>query len=267
MPVGAIEIGYRQFGNGPDLVVITGELCTMSLWGAEFPAKLSKHFRVTLFDNRGVGYSTDDVSVPMTIGLLADDTAGLIRALQLHRPDVLGWSMGGEIGLTLAVRNAGCIRRLVTTGADTGGRNVVPPSPEVQEVFSRPNPSIEQLLDVLFPANATAAKRRFIEQYRSIPQEPVSPVTGRRQAGAEADFMTTEGTWQGLNDVPTRMLVTHGSADVVAPPANADVIVRRAGPERAEKVIFGGAGHGMWFQEMDRFVALVVAFLAPDDRW
>lgn len=265
VPVGGIEIGYRQFGTGPDLVVITGELCTMSLWGTEFPAKLSNHFRVTMFDNRGVGYSTDDVSVPMTIRRLADDTAGLIRALQLRRPDVLGWSMGAEIGLTLSVRHREIIRRLVTTGADTGGRNVVLPSPDVQELFSQPDVSTEELLDVLFPPNAATAKRRFIEQYRSLPQEPVQPVTARRQAGAEARFMTTEETWEGLEHASTRMLITNGGVDVVVAPANADVIVQRAG-SAAEKVIFDGAGHAMWFQEMDRFVTQVVEFLEPDRR-
>lgn len=266
VPINGMEIGYRQFGSGPDLLVITGDTGTMSLWGTEFPGMLSAHFRVTLFDNRGVGYSTDDVSVPMTIQLLADDTAQLIRALHLRRPDVLGWSMGGEIGLTLSVRHPGILRRLVTTGADTGGRRAVPASNEVQDLFNQPNLTFEQLLNVMFPASAVAARRRFIEQYRSIPQESVSVETVRRQGEAEAIFTTSEETWTRLADVKTRMLITNGSSDIVTPPRNADIIVERVGSERAEKVIFSGAGHGMWFQEINRFVGLVVEFLRPSHR-
>ena len=32
------------------------------------------------------------------------------------------------------------------------------------------------------------------------------------------------------------------------------------------KVIFDGAGHGMWFQDMERFVNLVVRYLQPAKR-
>ena len=58
-------------------------------------AGLAAQRRVIVFDYRGVGGSTDDPSVPMTIDLLANDTAGLIRALHLRHADVLGLVAGG----------------------------------------------------------------------------------------------------------------------------------------------------------------------------
>jgi pimeloyl-ACP methyl ester carboxylesterase len=62
------------------------------------------------------------------------------------------------------------------------------------------------------------------------------------------------------------MLVTNGGEDAINPVANADVIVDRVGRKRARKVLFEGAGHGMWFQDMDRFVGLVVDYLEPARR-
>jgi pimeloyl-ACP methyl ester carboxylesterase len=54
----------------------------------------------------------------MTIPLLARDVAGLIRQLHLNRPIVTGWSMGGEIAITLAERDPGLMAGIVTSGGD-----------------------------------------------------------------------------------------------------------------------------------------------------
>ncbi len=261
-----IDIGYRQFGAGPDLLVVTGDTATMSLWGTTFPQLLSEHFRVTLFDNRGVVYSTDELSVPMTIPLLADDTAALVKALGLRRPDVLGWSMGGEIALTMAVRHPGVARRLVTTGGDTGGPHAIQPSDQIFEELNDPDIPPEDFLDLIFPASAPEARGAFAQQYVSIPQEQVSAETIVRQGEAETAFVRDNRTWKGLARVKTPMLVTFGSEDVVVPPENAAVIAKRVGRRHARTMRFDGAGHAMWFQDMDRFVDAVVAHLEPERR-
>ena len=99
-----IRVGYRQFGHGPDLLMVSGDTAPMTLWMPYLLKPLARDFTVTIFDNRGVGYSTDDPAQRMTVPLMARDTAGVIEALALRQPTVVGWSMGGEIGLTLAER-------------------------------------------------------------------------------------------------------------------------------------------------------------------
>jgi hypothetical protein len=94
VPVDGIRLGYRQFGQGPNLLMVTGDTAAMSLWTTYLLQPLAEHFRVTIFDNRGVGYSTDNVAVRLTVPLMARDTAGLIRALALTRVTLAGWSMG-----------------------------------------------------------------------------------------------------------------------------------------------------------------------------
>ena len=56
---------------------------------------------------------TADVDRPITYEQMADDTAELISLLELERPDVIGYSMGAGIGLQLAIRHPGALRRLV----------------------------------------------------------------------------------------------------------------------------------------------------------
>src|SRR5262245_43283753 len=182
-----IDIGYRQFGTGPDLVLIIGDTAAMSLWGTTFPQMLAQHFHVTMFDNRGVNYTTDETSKPMTIALLADDTAALIRGLGLRKPDVLGWSMGGEIALTMAVRHHGLARRIVTTGGDTGSKHAIQGPPAIMQELNDPSTPPEAFLDLIFPASASAAKAAFTQQYLAIPQEQVSVQTLIRQGQAESN--------------------------------------------------------------------------------
>src|SRR5450759_5942286 len=155
---GGITIGYRQFGSGPPLLLIAGEASSMVEWGPFLPHRLSRHFRVTMFDNRGVGYSTDQPARPLTIELMADDSAHLLGALGINKAIVVGWSTGGEIALSMAVRHPGKVRALVLSGATAGGPTAIQPSPKTEASFrSRGLSEAVGLLDSLFPASAHAA--------------------------------------------------------------------------------------------------------------
>jgi pimeloyl-ACP methyl ester carboxylesterase len=84
--------------------MVTGDTASMSLWMPYLLRPLARHFTVTIFDNRGVGYSTDDLARPLTVPLMARDTGALIEALGLVKPTLVGWSMGGEIGAQATAR-------------------------------------------------------------------------------------------------------------------------------------------------------------------
>jgi pimeloyl-ACP methyl ester carboxylesterase len=175
---------------------------------------------VTIFDNRGVGYSSDDLSRPITVPLMARDTAGLIEGLGLVDPTLVGWSMGGEIGLTLAEQKPSLLGALVTTGG--------------------------------------AATARFVRGFESVPQEKVSPRTLKRQEAAEEAFLRYSGTWRGLGSIKTPTLLTNGALDPGVPPINARRIQARVGG--SSLAIYAGAAHGMLFQDAERFAAEIVKF-------
>lgn len=101
----------------------------MSLWTTYLLQPLAAHFRVTIFDNRGGGYSSDDTSVPLSVPLMARDTAALITQLGVRTPTVAGWSMGGEIAITMAALHLGSIGRIVSSGGDAGSTNTIHPPP------------------------------------------------------------------------------------------------------------------------------------------
>jgi pimeloyl-ACP methyl ester carboxylesterase len=258
VPADGIAIGYRQFGTGPDLLMVMGDTGTMSDWTVDLLSRLGRHYHVTIFDNRGVGYTTDDTSVPDTIPLMADDTVALIKALGLRHPTLLGWSMGGEIGLTVAALHPGAISALVSTGGDLGGSRAVNTPPAVARELNSPRTTGPQLLDLLFPADATAARTAYIGQLGLIPPEKVGNGTLLRQYQAGQAYESFEGTWDELPDSTIPMLITNGSLDKITPPGNASIITQRA--KHAKLVMFPDAGHAMLVQDSGRFVSLVTQF-------
>ena len=260
VPVDGIKIGYRQFGHGPDLIMVQGDTAPMSLWMPYLLHPLARHFRVTIFDNRGVGYTSDDLSRAITVPLMARDTAGLIEALGLVHPTLVGWSMGGEIGLTLAEQKPFLLGTLVTTGGDAGSKNTVPPPPGLVRELANPHAGTNVFLGLLFPPtpNGVRATGRFVRGFESIPQEKVSARTLHRQEVAEERFLRYNRTWDDLGNIGTPTLLTNGALDPGVPPVNARRIQARV--VDSSVAIYAGAAHGMLFQDAERFAAEIVKF-------
>lgn len=259
--VGDISIGYRQFGAGAPLILIAGQNSGMNTWSVALPQRLAQRFRVTMFDNRGVGYSTDKAQDLLTIQLMADDTAGLLHALHITRANVLGWSTGGEIALALAVRHPDLVSALVLSGATAGGPSAIQSSPAIDAMLSsgRLQDEARLLSEYLFTPSGSAAMSDYVNGYLEVPEGGVSAEIKRRQGAAERAFARSNDVYDALPRITARTLVTNGGLDQLVPPGNARLIASRIPHARLE--IFEGAAHAMMFQEMDRFGALVESFL------
>jgi len=254
-----IPIGYRQFGHGPDLLLVTGDTAPMSLWMPYMLRPLAQHFRVTIFDNRGVGYTGDDPKVKLSVPLMARDTAALIDALHLRRPTVAGWSMGGEIALTMAALHIGTVGRIVTSGGDAGSRHTIPPPPGLITELANPD-NYTAALQLLFPDTAAGktAQQQFVSGFLTVPQETVSQTTLNRQARAETDFLKTSLVWNRLSRIRVPALITNGALDPGVPVANARRLAQKI--KGAKLSVYAGAAHGMMFQDAQRFATQVAKF-------
>ncbi len=121
--VNGIEIYYEAHGVGDPLLLIMGLGANTTNWWAQVP-DLSAAFRVITFDNRGAGRSTKP-NESYSIAQMADDTAGLLDALEVDSAHVFGMSMGGMIALQYALRHPERTRALVLGGTMTGGSGAV----------------------------------------------------------------------------------------------------------------------------------------------
>jgi 3-oxoadipate enol-lactonase len=104
---------------GAPVVVLSNSLGTnLSMWDAQIPS-LSARFRVMRYDTRGHGSSVVSQGGygPDTLGR---DVLGLLDALNITRVHFCGLSMGGAVGMWLALNAPERIDRLVL--ADTAAR-------------------------------------------------------------------------------------------------------------------------------------------------
>ncbi|HEY7983891.1 MAG TPA: alpha/beta hydrolase [Ktedonobacterales bacterium] len=101
-------------GASEPLVLLHGGTDTSHAWRAVVPL-LSARFRVLRPDSRGHG-RTDNPAGRLSYSLMAEDVAAFIRALDLGRPLVCGWSDGGQTALELAIEHSDVVRAVIATG-------------------------------------------------------------------------------------------------------------------------------------------------------
>ena len=106
-----VELAYQQMGEGPDLVMVHGLAASRAFWFLQYAMPLSQHFRVTLFDLRGHGYSSRPESGYDAISL-ADDLGGLLDHLNIAHCALVGHSYGGGVALEFAGRQPARVDRL-----------------------------------------------------------------------------------------------------------------------------------------------------------
>jgi pimeloyl-ACP methyl ester carboxylesterase len=106
-----LDIYVEQVGTGPDVLLIGGLGDTVESWQFQLDG-LAERYRVTAFDNRGAG-RTAMPDGPTTVETMADDAAGVLRALDIASAHVVGFSGGSIIAQELALRHPELVRSLV----------------------------------------------------------------------------------------------------------------------------------------------------------
>ena len=108
---------YGELGGSATtpLLLIPGAFMatsSMTSWVSAFAATRT----VIIFDQQGHG-RTPDTSRAMSYEQFADDAAALLRALNVERADVMGYSQGGGVALQLALRHPDLVDHLVSMSA------------------------------------------------------------------------------------------------------------------------------------------------------
>jgi pimeloyl-ACP methyl ester carboxylesterase len=108
---GDLNIWTEQVGTGPDVLLIGGLGDTVESWLLQLDG-LSDRYRLTAFDNRGTGRTAMPEGA-VTVEAMADDAAGVLRALDISSAHVAGFSGGSIISQELALRHPDLVRSLV----------------------------------------------------------------------------------------------------------------------------------------------------------
>jgi pimeloyl-ACP methyl ester carboxylesterase len=251
-------VGYRAIGTGPPLLLITGYGGTIDSWAPQFVDALAQHHHVITLDNAGIGKS-NNLSAPLTIDAMADQTSALIDALGLGRTDVLGWSMGSMIAQALTVLHPNQVRRLVLCAGFPGNGTTVQPARRELNAFESGDQ--QKVMAALFPADQTAAQNTYlaaISSYPAFPSAPTDVLAAQRHA-VDAWWAGTDpaGTRPATITVPT--LVADGTLDRLDPVANSQTLAKLI--HGAELRLYPDAGHAFLFQNQANVVPTIDSFL------
>lgn len=259
--VGELSMEYYVEGQGPPLLMIMGLGGQASSWGESFLEALRPRFRVIRFSNRGTGL-TDKPDAEYTIGMMADDAAGLLRELGIGRAHVLGISMGGMIAQELVLNHRELVQGLVLGCTTCGWEKGAPPSQEViaaimpQEGLS-PEEQVRKSWPVITTPEFLERGRDFLEEMLRKGLENPTPVYALlRQVAAIQAF----NTYERLPRIQAPTLVLHGDRDLLVPLENGRILAERIPGARLH--VLPGAGH-VFFWEFPREAAEAISrFLA-----
>jgi pimeloyl-ACP methyl ester carboxylesterase len=254
VPANGHVIGYRSFGRGSVVVLVQGYGGTIDNWDPRFLDLLARSHRVVVFDNRGIGRSTGTVN-GLSTRQMADDVAGLIGALHLGRPTVVGFSMGGVIAQQFAIDHPNSVSRLILVSTSPGG-----PESVSGPVTARTVPPFDwaKNLDLFFStARAGVAYTADINRRRSLERVPLAVAVA--QGLATGQSLASSYIWDRLPSLRVPALVTLGTQDRVVPPANGAIIAARI--PGANLVSFPGLRHGFFMERPDEFVPVLNRFL------
>ena len=138
LPINGLSLYYELYGElggaKPPLLLIPGAFMatgSMKVWAEAF----ARERAVIMFDQQGHG-RTPDTSRKMSYEQFAEDAAALLRALEVERADVMGYSQGGGVALQLAIRHPSLVGKLVSMSATFRKDGWYPAVPEGIESLS-----------------------------------------------------------------------------------------------------------------------------------
>lgn len=198
--VNGIRLYYEIHGKGRPVVLLHGGLGAIEMFGPNLAA-LAQNHQVIAVDLQGHG-RTADIDRPLSVELMADDVAALIKHLSLVRPDVMGYSLGGGVALLTAIRHPDAVGKLVV----------------VSTVFRR-NGFYPDILVQQAQVNAAAAdamkQTPMYQLYSSIAPRPQD---WPRLLGKIGDAMKKDFDFsKQISGIKAKTLIVAGDADIFPP--------------------------------------------------
>lgn len=256
--IGTDRIAYKVYGEGFPILMCMGYSGTMDLWQPEVIDKLSEHFKVITFDYPGMGYSTTH-NTSFTIRELADCAFDFIRAINIDKAHLLGWSMGTNVVLEFVLNYSDYSDNVILYAGDCGDTIAIFPPEWVVEIMTAKDTTPEALLSILFPPEWLAAHPDPEEYFPDI-EETANPEVVAMQWEALEKWNSQGGGVVGrLGSINKQLLLITGNQDVCTPTANSYILLDSV--TNSSLVLLQDCGHGAMYQMPHKFSDYILTFL------
>jgi 3-oxoadipate enol-lactonase len=260
LAVNGARVHYDETGSGPETIVFAHGL----LWSGRMyrfqVAHLKDRYRCITFDFRGQGRS-EVTRGGYDMDTLTEDAAALIGELGAAPCHFVGLSMGGFVGLRLAIRRPELLRSLILmeTAAD--------PEPRLNIPKYAAMAAAARLLGFGLLAEPVM-KIMFGEHFRhdaaraGLRREMKEELVGNHLTGATRATLGILGrrsVEEELGRITVPSLVLHGAADTAIAPSRARRMANRIAS--AKMVMIPRAGHTSTIEEPDAVNAALDEFL------
>jgi aminoacrylate hydrolase len=239
--------------NGEVLILSPGLGGSATYWAPNLAA-LAERYRILLYDHRGTGRSEPLPPGPTTVGAMAADVLGLMKALDVRRPHYLGHALGGLIGMEADL--AGALARLVVVN---GWATLDPHTARCfdarlallhgsgAEAYVRAQPIF------LYPAGWSSenSDRLDTEARHQLAQLPPVDTIERRITAARAFDL-----WLDLTE---NALLIAADDDMLVPAHCSEILGGKSGEPRLERMRWGG--HACNVTDPETFNRIVLEFL------
>lgn len=248
-----VRIFWDEHGSGPPVLLIMGLSFTHEMWYRVLPA-LAEHYRVIVFDNRGVGRS-DVPRSSFRIRDMADDAAAVLDAANVDSAQVIGASMGGMIAQELALRCPSRVESLLLACTSHGG--LLARWPRLSRMRRLPTGKgrSRQLSFAPLLYAASTPRERILED---IEVQFGCRCTRKGCLNQFASILLWS-SFRRLPRISVPTVVAHGAEDCLIPPRNGQVVAARI--PGAEFHLIPNAGHMLLTDQPELCQRLMLDFL------
>jgi pimeloyl-ACP methyl ester carboxylesterase/quercetin dioxygenase-like cupin family protein len=256
--VDSCEFRVEVVGEGIPVVLVHGLGASSVLWN-RVRDSLGPGYQVVLLDLRGAGETRELERKELSLETWADDLAGLLAALGIERPVLVGHSLGASIALKYALSHPDGARALVLIAADANLSNLAPRMLTASKLIDRVgfDAWVAEHWSKNPPFSAASLEREpeLLEEYRSM-------LLRNDQAGYVRQCLAiahAEDLADRLGDVRQPALVIVGGSDDRTLPEHGRKLASRLADGRALEI--PDVGHTLPLEASEEVVSTVRAFL------
>lgn len=171
--VNNINLYYEEYGSGQPIILLHGNQETHEIFD-KLINKLKDNYKVYAIDSRCHGKSENPKEI--SYNLMCDDVIQIIKALNIEKPILYGFSDGGIIGILVAIKEPNLLSKLIVSGA-----NITPDvfttfdfiitklfyfftrSKYIKMMLDEPNIPLEDLHKIIIPVYVLAGEKDVIK--------------------------------------------------------------------------------------------------------